>query len=228
MFAMDNQCGAPTMPDVAPAANTAAAITTLLGNTMASSSTLTTAAINNAVAYYKTLNDNHSHYLLVSTDGLPNCGSGSGRNDDSAAAEQAVADAATAGIKTFVVGIGNDPTGVATLTKMAINGQEPDTSSGTPTYYQVNNQADLVKVLQTAAGTIVSCDYALQSPPVNPDLVTIDDNSGQPIPRDPTHMNGWDYGPGDMSIVFYGSACTDLQMGVTTSISAVYGCPPIQ
>jgi hypothetical protein len=29
-----------------------------------------------------------------------------------------------------------------------------------------------------------------------------------------------------MSIIFYGQACTDLQMGVTTSIQAVFGCPP--
>jgi hypothetical protein len=97
-----------------------------------------------------------------------------------------------------------------------------------PTYYQVNNQADLVKVLQTAAGAIVSCDYALQMPPANPNLVTIQDNNGNTIPHDKSHMNGWDFGPGNMSIQFYGAACTNLQKGVTTGISAVYGCPPIQ
>jgi hypothetical protein len=70
MFASDDTCAAPTMPDVAPAANTAQAITTALGGTMPSSATPTTDTINNAVAYYKTLNDNHAHYLLLATDGL--------------------------------------------------------------------------------------------------------------------------------------------------------------
>jgi hypothetical protein len=37
-------------------------------------------------------------------------------------------------------------------------------------------------------------------------------------------MNGWDFGPNNMSIIFYGTACTDLQSGVTTGISAVFGC----
>jgi hypothetical protein len=92
----------------------------------------------------------------------------------------------------------------------------------------VNNQADLVKALNTITGAIISCDYALQTPPANPNLVMIQDNKGNTIPRDPTHMNGWDFGPGNMSIQFYGTACMNLQKGIVTGISAVYGCPPIQ
>jgi len=76
-------------------------------------------------------------------------------------------------------------------------------------------------------GNIVSCNYPLTMAPPNPNYVEIDDNTGNPIPRDPTHMNGWDFGPNDMSIIFYGMACTDLQNGVTTSIQAVFGCPPV-
>jgi hypothetical protein len=40
-------------------------------------------------------------------------------------------------------------------------------------------------------------------------------------------MNGWDYGPGNLSIIFYGQACADLQKGVVTSVSAIYGCPGV-
>jgi hypothetical protein len=228
MFASDDDCGAPTMPNVAPAPMTAAAIKTQLDGTMPTSSTPTTATINNAVAYYSTLKDNNAHYLLLATDGMPNCGSGFGGGDDSANAEKAVTAAATAGIKTFVLGIGDDPTGDATLTQMAINGGVPDTSSGSPSYFPINSQADLVKAFQTAAGTIVSCDYQLQSAPTDPNLVTITDNKGNTIPHDTTHMNGWDFGPGDTSIQFYGAACMNLQSGVTTGLAAVFGCPPIQ
>jgi hypothetical protein len=40
-------------------------------------------------------------------------------------------------------------------------------------------------------------------------------------------MNGWDYGPNDLSIIFYGAACNDLQSGIVTNVSAIYGCPPV-
>ena len=225
MFANDGDCGVGTTPDVVPATGTAAAITSKLAGASPDSSTPTTAAINAAVAYYKTLNDNHSHYLLLATDGEPNCGSNilTG-GDDSAAAIAAVSAAAAAGIKTFIVGIGSDDTSaITTLNQMAVNGQEPDTS-GTSSYYQVNSTSDLETVLSNAAGSIVSCTYDLSMAPTDPNLVTIDNSMNVPIPRDTTHMNGWDFGPNDMSIVFYGQACTDLQSGVTTGINAIFGC----
>src|SRR5438094_173159 len=67
--------------------------------------TPTTAAIDAAVNYLSGAidSDGHPKYILLATDGEPNCGSGA---DDNAAAEQAVANAATKGIHTFVVGIG--------------------------------------------------------------------------------------------------------------------------
>ena len=111
---------------------------------------------------------------------------------------------------------------------MAINGGEPDTSSGAPTYFQVNTTADLTSVLQNAAGTIVSCTYALTVAPTDPTPGRRSTTTtATMIPHDPTHMDGWDFGPNDLSIVFYGAACTALQSGVTSSISAVYGCPGI-
>ena len=62
--------------------------------------------------------------------------------------------------------------------------------------------------------------------PMNPDLVSIQSGT-KTVPRDPNHMNGWDYGPMNLSIIFYGSACSDLQTGIVQSVSAVYGCPPV-
>jgi hypothetical protein len=201
-----------------------AAIKSALDGASPDSLTPTTGAINNAVAYFKTLNDGNAHYLLLATDGEPNCGSGSG--DDSAAAEQAVTDAASAGIHTFVVGIGGNTGADQTLTQMATNGKEPNTAAGQKPYYSVSTSADLTAVLNKIAGKIVSCSYALQMPPSNPDLVSIDGN-GMNIPRDAGHANGWDFGPNNMSIIFYGTACDALQKGVITSVMAVYNCAPV-
>ena len=39
--------------------------------------------------------------------------------------------------------------------------------------------------------------------------------------------DGWDFGPGNMSIVFYGSACDKLQMGGITMVKAIFSWPPV-
>jgi hypothetical protein len=215
-------CNVPSTPDVACGANTAQQIATAISGTSPGGGTPTSEAINAAVQYYQGNTDGNNHFILLATDGLPQCDT----NDDSAAAEMAVMTAATAGIKTVVVGIGSDPMGTATLTAMANAGGMPDTTGSTP-YYQVNTTQDLVTALGKIAGQIVSCSYALQMAPPNPNYVEIDDNNGMKIPRDTTHMNGWDFGPGNMSINFYGAACDNLQKGVTTGIKAVFGCPPV-
>lgn len=214
--------------DVAIGPNNAAAITNSLNGTMPGGSTPTTAAVNAASAYFNGSidNDGHPKYLLLATDGEPNCAANAGPfgGDDSTAAEAAIAAAAQSGIHTFVVGIGTDTTEDATLTAMAMNGMEPNMTPGAKAYYEVTSTNDLVTVINKIAGQIVSCSFDLQMPPNDPNLVDIQSN-GMSLPRDPMHMNGWDFGPGNMSIVFYGPACMALQQGVTSSISAVYNCP---
>ena len=121
---------------------------------------------NAAVQYFQGNSDGNTHYILLSTDGLPQCDTG----DDSAAAVTAVTAAATAGIKTIVVGIGNDPTGDATLTSMAMAGGMPNTVAGQSAYYQVNSTTDLVNALNTITGQLVSCSYPLSMAPPNPGL----------------------------------------------------------
>ena len=162
-------------------------------------------------------------FRSLATDGQPNACSGS--SDDSVNAEQAVTDAAKAGINTFVLGIGTAKTAQDTLNAMAMNGGEAMTGGAT-SYYPVKNTSDLTTHLGTIATGLISCTYPLQMAPANPDLVEIDGN-GMKIPRDKTHMNGWDFGPNDLSIIFYGKACDDLQHGVTTKVEAVYGCGAI-
>jgi hypothetical protein len=215
-------CSVSSTPAVPCGANTSAQITSAIMATKPMGGTPTNEAVDAAVQYFQGNSDGNSHFILLATDGLPQCDT----QDDSAAAITSVMNAVAAGIKVVVVGIGNDPQGDMTLTSMANAGGMPDTSGTTP-YYQVNTTNDLVTALGTIAGQIVSCSYALQMAPANPDYVEIDDNNGMKIPRDQTHMNGWDYGPGDMSINFYGAACDNLQKGVTTSIQAVFGCPPV-
>src|SRR5207302_1728119 len=120
--------------------------------------TPTTGAIKAAVNFYMGSVDSNGHpkYLLLATDGEPNCSSGS---NDSAAAEQAIADAATAGIHTFVVGIGTGNGNEAVLTQMAMNGKEPNMTAGQKPYYEVSSTADLTTALNKITGQLISCSY---------------------------------------------------------------------
>ena len=128
------QCGVATAPVVPVAATNATAITTsLTGNQFnGQTGTPTRRAIQGAVSYLNGLTDTNPKFLLLATDGQPNCATTAASSlnmDDSAGTQQAVADALTAGIPTFVVGIGN--TGAAaTLDQVAIAGGRPQTGGG--------------------------------------------------------------------------------------------------
>jgi von Willebrand factor type A domain len=260
MFPHDNDCGVSTSVDVPIGANDAAAISSSIAAQMPDGSTPTTAAINAGAQYLSTVADSNPKYILLATDGEPNCSTGmtapggactcpagttpSGTSccilgvclpcttlsatgaggDDTAAAEQAVTAAATAGVHTFVIGIATDPGADGVLNQMAQNGLEA--RPGATQYYPVANQNDLVTAVNTIAGQIISCSFAMQQAPPNPDFVEIDVNNSK-VPRDTTHMDGWDFGPGDLSIQFYGSYCMSLQNGSVMNVEAIFQCMPV-
>jgi hypothetical protein len=221
-FPNDGFCGTSTTPDVAVGPNTQGQIQSSLAGHSPNGATPTQAAVRAATTYLTGLSDTNPKFIVLATDGQPNCGSGV---DDNAGAEQAVTDAKNMGINTFVIGISADSTSDGVLNQMAMNGGEQRTS-GPPYYYSVQNQTDFVNAIAAITGTVVSCTFRLQMPPPYPDRVTIVGN-GMPIPRDPTHMNGWDFGAGNMSITFYGQYCQQLQQGVIVTVQAIFGCPPI-
>jgi hypothetical protein len=257
IFPHDNDCGVSTSVDVPIASNNATAISTAITNSGGpNGSTPTTAAIKAGTTYLQSVTDSNPKYLMVATDGEPNCSSGGGTpgmcscpaplmemngqccllgacipcpssvagGPDDAAAEQAVTDAATAGYHTFVVGIAADSTADGILNIMAKNGLEA--RAATPSYYPVTSTSDLVTAINTIAGQIISCNFALQMAPPMPTYVSVQIN-GMDVPRDTTHMNGWDYGPGNLSIQFYGSVCTQLQGGNVMDVKAIFGCTPV-
>jgi hypothetical protein len=253
MFPSDDSCGVSASVDVPIAASNASAISAAIAAKMPGGSTPTADAINKGTSYLTGLTDANPKYIVLATDGEPNCaGSGGGActcsppftasgtqcclatlcvpctltagGDDAAGAEQAITDTANKGVNTFVVGIAADSSDDAVLNQMAVNGKTA--RAGTTKYYPVANQSDFVTTVNTIAGQIISCTFPLSMAPANPDLVSISAGA-QTVPHDPTHMDGWDYGPNDMSIQFYGSWCTQLQSGSVGNVQAVYGCPPI-
>ena len=73
---------------------------------------------------------------------------------------------------------------------------------------------------------VVGCSFSLSMPPQFPDYVSIT-AGGAMVPKDTSHMNGWDFGPGDMSIQFYGDWCKNLQSASISDLQAIFGCGPI-
>jgi hypothetical protein len=215
--------------DVPIAGNNAGAINASIGGTTPGNSTPTRIAVQTGAAYMGTVNDANPKFLLLATDGLPNCMPGcSGQTgcqaSDMTGAIQAVTDAATAGFPTFVVGIAttSDATSDATLTGMANAGGKP--RAGTPTYYPVMNQADLVAALNAIVVIAGTCVFTIPPPP-NSDTdqmhIGVQVN-GSEISRDTSHNNGWDY-TGTNQVTVYGSSCNAIMAG-TATVAIVFKC----
>ncbi|HEY2903761.1 MAG TPA: vWA domain-containing protein [Polyangia bacterium] len=224
VFPDTGSCGAIGAPAVGIADMAAMPIATAI-TTLApmGGATPTRAAVASATDYLTALPDTNPKYILLATDGLPNCGVGADNTADDTAAIAAVMDSAGKGIPVFVVGIATADTTVnsdATLNMMAIAGGKPQ--MGMPTsYYPVANKDDLVATLGMIQRKIFSCEFKLATKPPFPDKVAVK-GDGMDIPRSATA--GWDYGTDQMSIVLSGSYCTDLMAGKIVNVQAIFMC----
>jgi len=129
LFASSKTCDVAPGVDVAPQLGNAAVIAAKLAQVSANTSTPTTAAIGTTGAYLTALADRAPKYMVLISDGAPNCGTGpcdpsvpdSPNDCDDANAIAAVQQAYVAlGIPTFVIGLPG--TGELTLTDQALKG----------------------------------------------------------------------------------------------------------
>jgi hypothetical protein len=228
-FGSSNSCNVTAPPDVAIAAGNGQMIMTRIGSTTTGSPTPTRLGVNAGAAYMATLTDTNPKYLLLATDGEPTCNPdlpATNMNDsDAAGAQQAVTDALNLGFKTFVIGIG-DTMGAATLNQMAINGGVPQTGGAT-SFYQVTDTASLVATLQTILGRVGSCQFDIgvaPNPMTSNDLIDVF-GDGMPIPRDMSHMDGWDYSnAAHTAIEVYGPRCDAVKAGTTMNVTVTFRC----
>jgi hypothetical protein len=156
-----------------------------------------------------------SNYILLITDGQSTC-------DNPVSGVEALA-LENPSIQTFVVGFGEgvDPD---ELNDMAVAGGTA--LAGDTKYYQASDAQALVDAFADIAGNVLSCTYLLDQIPPDPDdlYVYLD---GVAIPRDQTHVDGWDYDPMTNQISFHGPACQQLQSGVVTDLQIIFGCPTV-
>jgi hypothetical protein len=189
--------------------------------------TPTTMAMQKAVAYLRSTSSMNPRYIVLATDGEPNCGQGGGGfggagSNDGANAIRAVRDAAMAGFKTFVIGVATSGRANDVLSQMATAGGEP--RMGNPPYYAVANRQDLVNALGAITGLVSNCVFQLGQAPPSPDDVAVNVGNTR-VTRDPSHMNGWDYGAGNRTIQFYGDACEQVKKALGQDVQIIFGCP---
>jgi len=196
------------------------------------SRTPTRAGENAAVTYLSGLTDTNPKFIVLATDGSPNCpASGNTDTDDTAGAVAAVTAAKTAGIPTFVVGISAGGAPEMALNMMAVAGGYPQV--GQPTqYYPVSSTTEFAAVLRTLVGMATTCTFAVPPPPTNDgttsrgDIAVKVNTSGgsMEIPQDAN--NGWTYTDANMtSVVLHGTSCDQVTNDTTvTSVTIVFHC----
>jgi hypothetical protein len=197
------------------------------------SRTPTRAGVTGAVTYLNSIPDQNPKFILLATDGLPNCPASGGNSaaDDSMAAVAAVQTAFNGGIPTFVIGIATSGMGAAdtTLNMMATAGGYPQ--MGTPAYYSVASQQALTDALTAIVGKVGGeCRFGLGALPSGNDGRTSYDKinvfaDGAKQDRDTTHQGGWDYADqSHMSIVLAGQLCQDVMDGKVQVVSVAFTC----
>jgi hypothetical protein len=223
-----DSCGVPDGAEVGNALNNHAMVMGLANmNAPVSNggSTPTQAAVRKATAALMASPSPNNKFILLATDGEPNCGMGFGGRgrSDAMGSIAAVADAQTAGISTFVVGVataGSDAH--ETLNQMADKGGRPRADPAAR-YYPVTSRDELVATLEAIATQVGSCTFPLSPPPPAPGNVAVDVD-GMRVQKDPASTDGWSYGANNNSIVIHGPTCERLKNGTAKNVQIIYGC----
>jgi von Willebrand factor type A domain len=238
-FSDNNACSASGMPVVGVGANNGPMISTQIGKTSPGGNTPTRDAVTTGASYLSTLTDTNPKYILLATDGLPNCPVGCATQSnptgsctttdnpsEDAAATMAIANALSGGIKTFVIGVGNVDVAKNTLNGFATAGGLPQSGAATQ-YYAATDPTALEAALNALVGAVFSCTVSLSGAPTgfsNVAVSAVDASTNKPvaIPQDPN--NGWSYDAGKQNILLKGTACDNLKNGTYKDLNFIYAC----
>ncbi len=218
LYPDDDACAAGSVRSQLAMQN-AGSITGQLGSTFPDGGTPTHTTIAAAGSYYAGVTSPGERYVLLATDGEPNCGDPA--DDEAPTVTESIAAIEALhgdGISTFVLGFGgtinNYP---ATLQSMAQAG-------GTGDYFAANSPDELATALDAIASEVglPSCSFRLDREPGGAsDLVVYQDD--ELIGQDPSHQDGWDYQPGNNTLTFYGAACDAILGGQTDNVRIQFG-----
>jgi hypothetical protein len=210
---------------VTPAVGTAANISSMIqGATPTGSGTPTRAAVQQVGGEILGAGRPTRKYVLLATDGEPNCSPGSvgpAQNlTDISGAAQSVRALAEAGATTFVLGVAVRPDAASALATLAQAGGHA--RQGMTPYYTAGDATELETALDEVARQVALCTFELSPAPPAGSALSLS-IGGQAFARNVTHVgDGWDVTGAGRAIELYGAACDAIQGGGTIQIS--YGC----
>jgi hypothetical protein len=186
------------------------------------SGTPAAAAIDFAAAYMMSSSTVNPKFLLLVTDGAPDC-SGSALDPAQAEADAvtAITGAKRVGVPTLVLAPSTTTAAsdVAALNALAEAGGYPQ-----PGDIKFFTEATIAGAVRPVEGDTCTFNLGLTPTPV-PDAVTVTLN-GATVPRDRSHASGWDYtDAGARTIQLYGSWCDTWIENRSGEIHFYYGCP---
>lgn len=164
-----------------------------------------------------------ARYVLLATDGSPNCTppEGDGDNPDHKPSQQAtlqeITSLANDGIKTYVVGYD-----IASSLQPVMNGWAA-AGQGQSSYINVTNRSTLEDALNSIANAVVSCDYSLNAAPADASYVRVTLDGTQLALG---NANGWSL-VGSQTIQLLGTSCTILRDGRSHTLNAEVECAPV-
>ncbi len=217
LFPGSGGCGAGNV-DAPVSATSNANISATLDQVNPNGGTPTDTSLENALTYYQgtTVNPN-GRFVLLATDGQPNCGGVLEIESTVTESVNAIAALHAAGIPTFVLGFGS---GVDTNTLQAMAD-----AGGQSQYYSADSQAELDTALDaiTANVALPECSFSLGEVPADPSRLQLFFDTEE-IARSSQHTDGWDYDVATNTLTIYGASCDQLQSGTVGEVHVDYGC----
>jgi hypothetical protein len=236
--------------DVEPGRNNAGAIMAQLGRALPGGATPTNAALEVAAEYYRRTPDRvGARYLVLATDGGPNCNptleSATCRCSaqpeamlcrsttniyarinclDDTRTVSTIAALRAMGIETFVLGLPGTEALADVLDRMAEAGGRARPAA--PRYLVVTSPENLVREFQALTSGLIECRFRLTMPPPDPTLVDLR-LGGQSLIHDTGRRDGWDWSDDTHEeILFFGPTCDTLRASSGgTRLVAAFGCP---
>jgi hypothetical protein len=213
-FSSDGQC-APGKIDVALAPTSGQAILDKLDSLTPAGYTPTAKTLANVNANGGLKDPARANYVVLATDGEPNCGD----NSADVIAQITQLFNSTPQVKTFVIGIGTS----ATLNAKQLNAWAKaggTQNSGATQYYQTNSLGDLTNALDAIVNH-VGCDFTTGQPASPGAAISVTLNGAAVAPGDP---NGFTYNSSTGTTTLQGTACKEVQ-SIVSQVDISYTCP---
>ena len=257
LFNNDDICGIPDTPDVAVAPLTDPQLNSLvinLNNVTPKGSTPIIGATMRAYYYLHTSGTQFegNKFVVLLTDGAETCDLGA---TSKSTLIQKAQDAASVGIRTFVLGAPGSESERAFLSQLAFAGGTASSPtcdySGSSsdvgdchmdmTLAGMNFAQELQSNLEAISGEALSCEFVVPDPEVGETLdygavnviYTHGDGTEETIPQDPNlecsdpENEGWQYSDDKETIILCGGACEKVKDDSQASISIQLGCATV-